>query len=150
MNRNEIEGTRDRDVLAGTSGADEIRGRAGNDRIAGRGGDDRLRGDDGNDVLLGGAGNDRLRGDHGNDVLTGGADRDRFIFNLQGGDDRVTDYIDGEDRLDFTNFHLASVDALLAKADQVGADVTFTMDGGETITLENVTLSSLGNGDFLI
>jgi Ca2+-binding RTX toxin-like protein len=148
--RNDIEGNDRANRLEGTSRDDEIRGRGGNDTLLGMAGDDRLRGDEGNDTLDGGAGNDRLRGDKGDDTLTGGDGRDRFIFNRQGGDDTVTDFTDGEDRLDVTNFNFASADDLLDQADQVGANVVFTLAAGVTVTLEDVQLSSLDQGDFLI
>ena len=148
--RRDIEGNDRPNELDGTSRDDEIRGRGGADTLLGRGGDDRLRGDEGNDTLEGGAGDDRLRGDKGDDLLTGGDGRDRFIFNREGGDDTVTDFTDGEDRLDFTNFKFASVNALLDRADQVGDDVVFDLNNGVTVTLEDVRLSSLDRGDFLI
>jgi Ca2+-binding RTX toxin-like protein len=150
MSDNDIRGTDGPDRLVGTAGADEIRGEEGNDRLLGRGGNDVLRGDEGNDFLSGGAGNDRLRGDKGDDTLTGGIGNDRFIFNLQGGDDIVADYTDGQDRLDFTNFDFESVSDVLSHAAQSGEDVVFTLPTGTTVTLQNVQLSTLGNGDFLI
>ena len=146
----DIRGTDGPDLLRGTAGNDEIRGEEGNDRLFGLAGDDRLRGDEGDDFLSGGAGNDRLRGDKGDDVLLGGEGRDRFIFNLQGGNDVVRDYTDGQDRLDFTNFNFASVDELLDRAVQNGADVVFTLPTDVTVTLQNVDLADLGGRDFLI
>ncbi len=150
MGRPRIRGTDNNDTLNGTSASEEIRGERGDDILNGLGGNDRLRGDKGNDTLDGGEGNDRLEGKAGDDILTGGAGNDRFKFDLRGGNDTVTDFTDGQDRLDFTNFNLASQDALLALAEQVGSNVVFTMAGGETVTLQNVNLSSLGDGDFLI
>jgi Ca2+-binding RTX toxin-like protein len=148
--RNDIEGNDRANRLEGTPGDDEIRGRGGSDTLLGNAGNDRLRGDEGNDTLEGGAGNDRLHGDKGDDVLTGDEGRDRFIFNREGGDDTVTDFSNGEDRLNFTNFNFASVDDLLAQADQVGTDVVFTLNNGVTVTLENTQLSSLDQSDILI
>lgn len=144
-----IEGNDRANTLRGGAAADEIRGRGGNDTLLGQGGNDTLRGDEGNDILDGGTGDDRLRGDQGDDLLTGGAGRDRFIFNTQGGSDTVTDFTDGDDRLDLTNFAFASADAALATADQVGADVVFAI-GGTTITIEDVQLTSLSQSDLLI
>jgi Ca2+-binding RTX toxin-like protein len=146
----EIRGTDGPDRLVGTAGDDEIRGLEGNDKLFGRGGDDRLRGDEGNDFLSGAGGNDRLRGDKGDDTLTGGGGNDRFTFNLQGGNDLVTDFTDGQDRLDFTNFDFNSVDEVLDQAEQSGDDVVFTLGGGVTVTLQDVQLSALDEGDFRI
>jgi len=143
-----IKGTELTDNLTGTSAAEEILGLRGNDTIFGLGGGDRLRGGKGNDTLDGGDGNDRLRGDYGDDLLTGGSGQDRFTFDLQGGTDTVTDYTDGADRLDFTNFGLSGFDAIQSHIQQVGADTVITMDGGEVIILQNVLASVLDAGDF--
>ena len=146
----EIRGGSGNDVINGLGGNDELRGDGGRDTINGGDGNDRLRGGGGNDVLNGGDGNDRLRGDHGDDTVTGGAGRDRFIFNLQGGDDVVTDFGNGPDRMDFTNFNFAAAADVLALAVQDGGNVVFTMPTGETMTLLNVQLGTLDAGDFLI
>ena len=143
MKRNRINGTNLNDILNGTSGDDEMRGFAGDDILSGGAGDDRLTGGRGNDILNGGDGNDRMRGDQGDDQLTGGTGRDRFIFNLQGGHDIITDYTDETDRLDFSNFGFADAGALLATATQSGNDVMFTMATGETMLLQNVQLGVL-------
>lgn len=150
MGRPRIEGTDEDDILDGTVNAEEIRGDKGNDTISGLGGDDRLRGEKGNDILDGGDGNDRLKGGDGDDLLTGGAGSDRFTFDLRGDTDTVTDFTNGEDRLDFTNFEFASVDSLLTHAEQDGANVVFTMDSGAIIILQNVTLGQLDVTDFRI
>ncbi|HEX8232472.1 MAG TPA: hypothetical protein VF559_03880 [Caulobacteraceae bacterium] len=144
-----IEGNDNNNRLVGTDAGDEIRGRGGDDQLIGRGGNDRLRGDKGNDTLDGGSGNDRLRGDHGNDVLTGGSGSDRFIFNRQGGTDRVTDFQDGVDKLDFTNFGLTP-QQIINHADQVGDDVVITLDTGEVVRLEGFDKSQLDSSDFFV
>lgn len=145
-----IRGNDNPETLTGTDNAEEIRAEGGDDTLLGLGGNDRLRGDKGNDTLDGGDGNDRLRGDHGDDTLTGGTGFDRFKFDFQGGHDTVTDFTDGQDMLDFSNFGFDSVATLLSKAAQVGDDVVFTLDGGEIITLQNVSMATLGVDDFRI
>jgi Ca2+-binding RTX toxin-like protein len=150
MGRNKIEGTTLNDILTGTIEDDEIIGFRGDDQLYGMGGNDRLRGGNGNDILDGGDGNDRLRGDHGDDTLIGGAGRDRFIFNLQGGNDLITDYIDETDRLDFSNFNFTDANQVLSLAAQDGADVLFTMATGETMRFQNVQLSVLEATDFIL
>lgn len=143
-----ITGTNNSEIINGTAASEEILGLRGNDTISGGLGDDRIRGGKGNDIIDGGGGNDRLRGDGGDDLLTGGAGRDRFIFNLQGGTDTVTDFTNGEDRMDMTNFGLTGFDALAGHIAQVAADTVITMDGGETIVLQNVLTSTIDAGDF--
>lgn len=151
-----IRGTDADDILVGTDASEIIRGDRGNDTISGGLGDDRLAGEKGNDILNGGDGNDRLKGGAGDDILTGGAGRDRFIFDLRGGTDTITDFTNGDDKLDFTNFAIVgndtqtAFDVLMGHAAQVGTDVVFTMDGGETMILENVLISVLDAGDFRI
>ena len=92
----------------------------------------------------------KIEGDNTNNTLTGGAGNDRFIFNKEGGADTVTDFQNGLDKLDLTNFRLANADAALAAASQVGDNVVFTLAGGVTVTLEHVNLSVLDATDFLI
>lgn len=168
MGRSKIRGTDDSETLTGTGDAEEIRARDGDDLLQGLGGNDRLRGDrgndtlegglgddrlnggKGNDTLLGGDGNDRIDGDAGDDLLTGGAGSDRFKFDLRGGHDTITDFTNGEDRLDFTNFGFASVADILARATEQGGDVVISLAGGEIITLQNVALASLDVSDFRI
>lgn len=150
--RIKIEGDNLANLINGGADDEEIRGRRGNDTLNGNGGDDRLRGDKGDDVLNGGDGRDRLRGDAGNDTLTGGADSDRFKFDLQGGADTVTDFQDGSDRLDVTNFGFASAQDVIDQAQQVGNDVVITLDAadGVTVTLQNTSLAALDASDFMI
>jgi Ca2+-binding RTX toxin-like protein len=148
--RIKIEGDQGSNLINGGGGDEEIRGRRGNDTLNGADGDDRLRGDKGDDVLSGGDGRDRLRGDAGNDTLTGGADDDRFQFKLQGGNDVVTDFQNGADRLDVTDFGFATAQDVIDQAAQVGADVVITLDDGVTVTLQNTALAALDASDFLI
>ncbi|MBP0446676.1 family 16 glycosylhydrolase [Roseomonas sp. SSH11] len=53
----------------------------------------------GNDVLKGGAGHDWIQGGQGNDRLTGGAGADSFVFDDWDGDDVITDFQPGLDRI---------------------------------------------------
>lgn len=67
--------------------------------VFGGAGDDYLRGGRSADVLDGGEDSDILNGGAGDDILTGGAGVDTFVFTDEGGgpgDDRITDYHDGE------------------------------------------------------
>jgi Ca2+-binding RTX toxin-like protein len=152
VNQGEILG----DIRFGTS-SDELRGRdgmvegavsggGGNDRLfSGRGDDsvngdaraDTLRGNDGDDLLNGGPGNDTLRGDAGDDTLTGSFGADVFVFRRDLGDDVVTDFTNGQDRLDFSVFRFASFA-------QLGA-LTFDRTGGLLIDL-----TSFGGGKLFI
>lgn len=68
-----------------------------------------LVGDGGNDTLSAGDGNDKLEGGDGADVLTGGAGKDLFIYfsmdtSRVGSHDTITDFKQGVDRIDFSQF----------------------------------------------
>ncbi len=87
-------------------GADSLFGGAGNDKLYGEGGDDYLDGGEGTDTLRGGYGDDILIGGRGGDQLTGGAGRDRFVLldaseSTVKTSDRITDFVRGDDRIDF-------------------------------------------------
>lgn len=97
-------------TLWGNSGRDTLDGLDGTDRLFGGLGVDVLRGGTGTDFLFGGNEADRLYGDEGNDTLTGGAARDQFYFTAGTGTDTVTDFRDGEDRINVTGRGLELAD----------------------------------------
>ena len=84
--------------IKGSILSDTLQGTSGNDTISGLSGNDRLYGNNGNDFLEGGA---------GNDTLTGGAGYDVFIYT--GGNDVITDYTAGQDKIKLTNVTVSSV-----------------------------------------
>ncbi len=86
-----------------------LTGNAADNVLTGNDGDNILNGGAGNDVLYGGAGNDILIGGLGADTLTGGAGNDIFRFTsvrdtglAEGSRDVVSDFVSGEDQLDFS------------------------------------------------
>ena len=145
---NEIDGTQGNDTIFGLSGNDEIDGGRGNDRLEGRGGADDLDGDQGNDSLFGGEGNDLLNGGAGDDQLTGGTGADTFEFYPGSGRDVITDFANGQDRIEIDGFGAAAIQSLIAGAQQVGTDVVLTLAADRSITLQNFQLSDLDLGDF--
>ncbi len=91
----------------------------------------------------------------GNDVLTGGPGNDTFNFGLSTTEnfdhDTITDFDAGfgpGDVIAFWELFPSFADVLLASA-QVGANVVITVDGDNSITLQNVQLASLQPDDFL-
>ncbi len=86
-------------TISGGTKADTILGGGGNDSISGNNGKDVLYGGTGNDVLSGGAGNDTLYGETGNDTLTGGSGSDTFVYSSGDGNDTITDYTAGQDKI---------------------------------------------------
>lgn len=134
----------DIEVVSGTNFNDTIEGSASNNN---------LRGADGADRILGGGGNDTLWGQLGNDTLTGGTGDDRFVFEIAGGADTVTDFVGGagaSDSILLVGFGTAfdTFAEVLEVANQVGANVVINF-GGSTLTLNNVNLASLNADDFL-
>lgn len=123
----------------GTSNGDVITGAAGIDKIDGKGGNDTLSGAAGSDTLVGGA---------GDDTLAGGQDNDVFVFNVGFGHDVIADFATGTDVIRFDTAVFNSFAAVMAGSAQVGSDVVITYDSGNTVTLNNVTVSALQTSDF--
>jgi hypothetical protein len=111
-----LDGGADNDTLRGGNGNDVMGGGDGNDTLDGGNGNDSMNGGAGIDTLLGGNGLDILNGGAGNDVLTGGNDADQFVFTDLGGNDRVTDFKRGADKLD-----VSGIDAVAGGADNAFA-----------------------------
>jgi serralysin len=150
-------------IIAGTDGGETLEGRGGDDILFGNGGKDILLGGADNDVLDGGKGNDILNGGSGNDILTGGKGNDMFVFTpvdtdgLSAGNDVITDFVHGEDKIDLTAFN-TNLSELFGDHDghanhqngggnQNPGPIKITTDGNNTvlsfeggsITIENVT-----------
>ena len=86
-------------TIRGGSGVDTIYGGSGNDSILGNNGNDKLYGDDGADTLIGGKGNDTLIGGNGKDV---------FVYASGNGNDVITDYTAGQDKIKLTSGSISS------------------------------------------
>lgn len=159
------------DTINGMNGNDTLKGNGGDDFIRGHNGNDILRGDDGNDRLFGDAGNDVLFGGKGNDVMTGGTGNDVFAFATGdfgvGNMDKITDFVRGQDKLDFNLVQLSSggdfkfigtaqfhnvVGELRYQVQKGNAVVQGDIDGDGkadfAITLQKVT--GLGISDFIL
>ena len=96
-------------------------------------------------IITGSAGADVLFGGTGNDVLTGGAGSDTFVVSKGYGSDTVTDFQAGfgGDVLRLQNYGFVTFASFLAAATQVGSDTVVTLSSSETLTLQNVALSTL-------
>jgi hypothetical protein len=103
--------------------------------------------------LIGGAGNDVLIG-WGDDILTGGAGQDRFVVDADFTTQRIiTDFTPATAgrpgdilELDAAAYH--DFAWVMANASQHGPNTVITVHGA-SLTLQNVTLSSLHAGDFI-
>jgi hypothetical protein len=153
-----IFGLRGNDAIFAGNGNDKVHGGHGNDLIDGGQGNDRLFGGQGNDALIGGEGNDHLFGGQGRDLLLGGTGRDeldggegndKFLFRKGMGVDTI-EHLDAGDRIDIRDFHVASFQALLSSAQQVGHDVVINLGGGDKIVLEDTRVSNLHAEQFII
>ena len=118
-------------LLDGGAGNDKLSGGAGNDKLYGGAGNDMLLGGAGNDVLDGGAGNDALYGGAGTDTLSGGAGRDTFVHYGGYGDETITDYTEGEDKIQLVSCSIGKTEVLNG-----GKDVKYTIGSG-SLTLTN-------------
>lgn len=105
-----------------------------------------------NNTLTGGAGADILNGSAGNDTLTGNSGADRFVYQATGfGQDVITDFWAGAgatDQIEFRTSLFASWAAVLSATTQSGTDAVIRLNTTDTITLRNVTVSSLNADDF--
>ncbi len=141
-----IRGGKDADTLLGGSGLDRLQGGKGNDLIFGQAGNDTLTGADGGDTMLGGVGSDRLLGRRGDDLLTGGNGADQFVFNLGDGNDTITDFTHGADRIRIGTGAEAFADLTIS---QVGDDVLIAF-GNVTVLSRDDDANDFGASDFIL
>lgn len=153
-NNDSLYGEAGNDKLWGQQGRDYLDGGAGNDVLRGGGGRDQLFGGDGNDKLIGGGGHDILAGGDGVDILRGGGGRDTFMFSVGDDQDTIQDFDNTRDtiELDASFFNLDPNDVTFSDvsniASQVGSDTVLDFGNGDTLTLENVQVSTLAFDDF--
>lgn len=153
ISKQEIYGTEfNNSFIFGTGAAEHIDGLGGRDNLFGYGGDDDLFGGAGNDGLKGGSGDDMLVGGLGNDTLTGGSGDDVFLFDGDVGNDTIKDFQAGTgsvDIIEMSTVLAAGFTELLATATELWGDTTFDLNGGHSITLDNVLIADLHSDDFV-
>jgi hypothetical protein len=81
-------------------------------------------------------------------IMTGGAGADTFAFPDAMGQDEVTNFGIAKDTLQFNASLFANFTAAMQSATQVGANTVFTIDANNSVTLDNVTKSSLAASNF--
>ena len=109
------------------------------------------RPDGGDDVLIGGAGNDILFGGAGNDTLTGGEGADKFVFlaKSNSGNDVITDFQAGSDKVVFADLVSTSQLENAVWNDQTHT-LSFTAKGENGQTYQNsITFQGLSVGETL-
>ena len=123
------------------------------DVIFGGNGNDSLYGGDGYDTLSAGTGNDYLDGGDGNDSLSGGDGNDVFAFtNRQFGDDTISDFVQGQDKIDLSILHIADLASLQPFMLQSGLDTVIALKYGsysESITIKGIVPGALTADDFV-
>jgi Ca2+-binding RTX toxin-like protein len=108
-------------------------------------------GNDLDNVIVGGSGPNTLTGGAGNDTLTGGAAADTFVYLPNWGHDTITNFVatgTAHDTIRIDQTIFADWATLLAASSQSGADALITADSNNSITLQNVLVSSLQSSDF--
>jgi serralysin len=134
------------DRLVGNDGDDGLSGGAGNDRIRGGNGNDTIYGDAGNDIINAGTGNDHIYGGTGNDQMSGSAGADIFFTYGNEGQDVITDFASGTDKIQVIGVSAQDVSWQATTHDGVDAMlVAFT--GGNSMMLDHVT--ALSQSDFI-
>ena len=113
---------------------------------------DTLLGDANDNTLDGRFANDVLNGRGGNDQLFGRLGADTFVYADNGGADVVNDFShDQGDKIDLTGVggvtSLADVQAIAST--QNGVNTVIDFGSGNTLTLNNVTLTNLVANDFI-
>ncbi|NOX74601.1 MAG: calcium-binding protein, partial [Alphaproteobacteria bacterium] len=149
---NKMYGGTGNDTIVAGSGSDTVHGGNGNDTITGGNGKDKLYGDDGNDVINGGGKSDTIYGGGGNDTLTGSSGADTFVFTQRAGDDVITDFTNGSDKIDLSGFGVA-YSAISAATSAVTGGVLIDLDlvgGSGSIFLESFVLGNLDVSDFIL
>jgi Ca2+-binding RTX toxin-like protein len=109
-----------------------------------------LDGGAGDDVVIGSAGDDVLLGGNGNDVLLGGAGND-VVVGGEGDDIEIQGFVAGagtDDSIDLTGRGF-TFEWLMANTSDVDGDAVLDL-GGQHITLDGVSSSTLHQEDFLV
>lgn len=131
-------------MLDGDYGSAKIFGITGDDVIYGGSGFDQLFGNPGSDTIDGGAGNDVRQGGDGRDSLSGGAGADTFKFTVTGSVDRILDWEEGVDVLDFTADGLDFDDFVF-----ISSSSARLRGGGYDVILVGLSISDIDASDFL-
>jgi hypothetical protein len=117
-----------------------------------------------NDTVLAGSGPDTLIGATGatleagtgpqtlygapGETMVGSSGPDTFAFEPGFGHDTVVNFHSGNDVLRFNPSLLANFAAAMADAKQIGVNTVLTIDPDDSVTLQNVNLTSLSSSNF--
>lgn len=91
-----------------------------------------------------------IEGNAGNNHLTGAGGNDVFVFETGCRQDIITDFTDHADRIDLSGYQgIGDFSDLKGKIHQAGDDVTITLSGSDTITVDHMRVSHLSADDFV-
>ncbi|WP_219907620.1 Calx-beta domain-containing protein [Aphanothece hegewaldii] len=128
-------------------------GTTGNDTITGTNDDDVINGIQGNDSLSGAGGNDRIIAGVGNDTISGGTGNDTIVFDYSAGTDVITDFVQGQDKIDVSSLNLSdwtTLQLLISNDNQDNALITTYFNGGTSILkINGINFSQLQATDFI-
>jgi Ca2+-binding RTX toxin-like protein len=111
---------------------------------------DNLTGDGAANYLFGQNGNDSLNGMAGNDWLSGGNGIDSFVFSGPAiGNDRITDYLDGTDIINFQGLTNLSFSNLVFAGQGTTLVTINGFQGANTVLVQSASAFTLDAADFL-
>ncbi len=94
-------------------------------------------------AISGGAGADTITGGAGNDTLAGNGGADGFVATAGGGEDTISDFVVGTDRIDVSAF--GGYQSIV----QSGGDTLVTVAAGVTFRLIGVTAATVTDASFI-
>ena len=144
--RDIISGGGSADTIFGGGAADDISGNNGRDIIDGGSGDDTINGGRDNDEIRGGVGDDIILGSTGDDQLYGDAGADTFQFRANHGNDRIFDFEDGTDVIEFNIGSVNDISDLTLTNVFAGVDIDY---GTGSVRVLGLDASELSSADFV-
>jgi len=101
--------------------------------------------------LIGSAFDDVLIGSNSDNLLSGGAGADTFAFDADSGNDTITDFVSGQDRIDLSYLGFSDFDSVKDAITDTGDDLVLAISEQDSITLEGIeNVDALAVEDFLI
>ena len=113
-------------------------------------GADYMVGGTGDDELYGGLGDDQFFGGVGTDLIVTGEGRDQIVFAVGDGRETVADFDVLNDVINLGSFGFETLEDVLNRSSQQGADTVIDLGDGDVIILANVQKSTLQGADFYL
>ena len=119
---------------------DTIQGGAGPDTIYGGAGHELITGGSGNNLIVGGSGHETIDGGAGNNMIQAGSGPTLIQDHGVAGHDTVVGFDTAHgDQIGFEGENNASIDNVVATANENGGNTTITLPDGSTMTLVGIT-----------